>query len=292
MVFSGLKAFLGHYGSALPIQKGMKKSRGRLARQARRLKQPLLCSVRYGVNFSRFCIFLIAFLVMVGCSTDQLDDAGTLEALADDSELVLGNVIACAASDEKNELVNVFLYPREGASNIRYFETERVDVNENDFENYTEITPPLLDVFNGFMKRFEVVVSNERWVVVTFEEAGKTHVSNPIRLKQNTKPTEYLPDNISIESGSAMPIFSWVDGAYDGTAIYFQVVSDAQNNLLSGTYTFDRSFQYYVLNNVVLNVTKGTPPTLQNNVSYRFSLLAVSADNWVNQFSEITFSLD
>jgi hypothetical protein len=70
------------------------------------------------------------------------------------------------------------------------------------------------------------------------------------------------------------------------------VVSDAQNNLLSGTYTYEKRYRYYELDNVVLNITKGVPPALKNNALYNFTLLAVSEDNWVNLFSEIEFNLN
>ncbi len=240
----------------------------------------------------RFYFALMAILTGLGCSTDQLDGEGTLKAIVDGSETVLDNVIACAASNKDDNRVSVFLYPRDGSTNLRYFETDNAQVDKNDFGNYVEKTPPLLDVFNGFLKKFERAVSTEKWVIVSFEEEGKRHLSNPIRLKQNTKPTEYLPQNISIDASTATPSFSWTDGAHQGTKIYFQVVSDAEGDVLSGTYTFERNFRYYELDNVVLNVTKGVPPALKKDTSYTFSLLAVSEDNWVNLFSEVNFDLD
>ncbi len=239
----------------------------------------------------RYGYLILAVLLVIGCSTDQVGTESTLEAFVEGIEIELDNVIACAASNENDNSVSVFLYPREGATNIQYFETENSAVNKNDFANYTPVTLPLQDVFNGFLKKFELASAVEKWVIITFDENGKTHLSNPIRLKQRIKPTEYLPQNITVDTTTTMPYFSWEDGAYDDTKIYFQVVSDAQNNLLSGTYTFERLFRYYELDNVVLNVTKGTPPELRNETTYGFSLLAVSEDNWVNQFSEIKFQL-
>jgi len=140
--------------------------------------------------------------------------------------------------------------------------------------------------------KYEIASANEKWVIISFDEDGKRHLSNPIRLKQNTKPTEYLPQNIIVDSSTAMPNFTWQDGTYDDTKIYFQVVSDANNNLLAGTYTFEKNFQYYKLDNVVLNITKGDPLTLESGDSYGFTLLAVSEDNWVNQFSVIPFTIE
>jgi len=84
----------------------------------------------------------------------------------------------------------------------------------------------------------------------------------------------------------------WDEGKYKDSKIYFHVISDDANNVLSGTYTFERNFQYYKLDNVVLNVTQGTPPVLESGAFYNFTLLGVSEDNWVNLFSEIPFQVD
>jgi len=242
---------------------------------------------------NKFYFPSIVFMIFISCSTDQGQEQElTLENALASKELVLDNVIACAALNENDALVSVFLFPRPGATNIQYFETENSTVDKNDFTNYTALELPLLDVFNGFLKKFEVSPSEEKWVIVTFDEDGKTHLSNPIRLKQITKPTEYLPQNVSIDATSNMPVFSWVDGQFDDTIIYFEVLTDTDNNFLSGTYTFDMMFQYYKLNNVVLNITKGTPPTLMNNTTYNFSMLAISEDNWVNLFTEVEFDLE
>ena len=71
--------------------------------------------------------------------------------------------------------------------------------------------------------------------------------------------------------------------------IYFQVISDANNTLISGTYTIDKWFQYYNLANIVLNITIGTPPNLIPSDEYNFTLMGVSEDNWVNLVVEKSF---
>lgn len=240
---------------------------------------------------NRFLILLV-ILFLMGCSTDKVDQEVTLENFLEDTEIVIDNVIACAASNFDTSTISVFFYPRIGASNLQYFETENAEVYKNDFLNYERKSPPLLDLFNGYLKKFEVVTNTEKWVIITFEEDGKTHISNPIRLKQNAKPTEYLPQNLKVDTSSEMPSFIWSDGTYDDTKIYFQVISDEQENLISGTYTFEKEFRFYELDNVVLNITNGVPTQLKQDTSYRFTLMAVSEDNWVNQFSEIDFQLD
>lgn len=239
------------------------------------------------VKFYRSIVLLLAF----SCSTDKVVDEDNLKEYLNEKETVIDNVISCAASNMNDNKVSVFLYPRIGATRIQYFETENSLVDKNDFENYRRIDYPLQDVFNGYLKKIEVTTTIEKWVIVAFEEEGKIHLSNPIRLKQISKPTEYLPENTQIDASSKMPLFSWEDGIYDDTKIYFQVVSDEQNNLLSGTYTFERMFVYYDLNNVVLNITKNIPPDLKTDNTYQFTLMGVSEDNWVNQFSIVDFEL-
>ena len=69
--------------------------------------------------------------------------------------------------------------------------------------------------------------------------------------------------------------------------IYFQVISDTDNNLISGTYTIEKNFTFYDLDNVVFNITDpNANPTLEPNKTYNFTLMGVSEDNWVNLFME------
>ncbi len=240
----------------------------------------------------RFCSLIVALLIL-GCSTDALqEDVNILENSLASKEVVIDNVIACAALNQNNENISVFFYPRPGVTNIQYFETENTDVDKNDLENYSVVIKPLQNVFNGYLQKFEVSASEEKWAIVAFDENGKTHLSNPIRLKQFSKPTEYLPQNLSVAESSSSPIFNWEDGRHDDTKIYFQVISDSQNNLISGTYTFDKTFQFYNLDNVVLNITKGTPNPLAVGSSNNITLMAVSEDNWVNMIAEKQFTIN
>ncbi|MBM1104714.1 hypothetical protein JQC67_01065 [Aurantibacter crassamenti] len=230
--------------------------------------------------------------MVCGCSVDKEIIAGTLEAAVNDIEVVRDNVIACAASNLNDGRTSVFLYPRVGVTNIRYFETRTSNSDKNDFSEYDEVEVNTQDVFNGYLKKIETRVDEGAWVIVSFEEDGKLHLCNPIQIKKDSKPTEYLQDSVAVTNlDSTMPIFSWSDGDNDDTVIYFQVVSDIENNLLSGTYTQQKTFQYYETNNVVLNVTRETPPLLELNSDYNFTLMGVSEDNWVNLFVELPFTL-
>lgn len=241
----------------------------------------------------KYFFYLLLYFLVASCNSDdnQQFTETTLETTLINREFVLDNVIACAASNENLNTMSIFLYPREGVDNISFYETASVETDKNDFSTYLKGEGELIDVFNGYLLKYEIAPENEKWIIVTFEEEGKIHLSNPIRLKQITKPTEYLPENISLETSSSMPIFSWQDGMFNDSKIYFHVVSDENGNLLSGTYTFEKLFQYYNLNNVVLNITEQEPPDLEIGSAYNFTLLAVSEDNWVNLFSEIAFNV-
>ena len=249
-------------------------------------------------NKNPFFFSFLAFLILSCSSSDSEEDNSvslvetTLESDLNNREFVIDNVIACAASNEDPSITSVYVYPREGVTNISYYETESLAFDKNDFSTYIKGEGDLLPFFNGFLLKYEIRPEQEKWVIVTFEEEGAIHISNPIRLKQISKPTEYLPQNVIVASNSIMPIFTWQDGTFDDTAIYFQGLTTATNDILSATYTFEKTFQYYKLDNVVLNVTEQEPPNLVVGTDYGFTLLAVSEDNWVNLFSEILFKVE
>ena len=235
---------------------------------------------------------ILFVLLLYGCSVDQEVLNGTLRAAVRDREIVLDNVIACAASSQNDDLTHVFLYPRPGATDIRYFETTSLGADKNNFAEYEEVQASPKDVFNGYLKQIDAQVEEGKWVIVSFEEDGRIHLCNPIRIKKDSKPTEYLPGNVQIEDlDSVTPKFSWTGGAYDDTIIYFQVVSTENNDLLSGTYTQEKIFRYYDTENVTLNITQSAPPDLILGDSYGFTLMGVSEDNWVNLFSEVSFMI-
>ena len=230
-------------------------------------------------------IIFLVILLSISCTKEKVVfvPQNLQEYLNFNSGLLADEVIACAASDEFDTSISyIFFYPINGASEIQYFETENTTVNEKDFSLYKRRDLPKEGVFNGYLERFVRKDNKEVWSIVTYKTNGKLHKSNPIRLKHQTKPTEWN-SLVSIDlTENTSPKFSWQDGIFNENVIYFQVVSNIDNDLLSGTYTNEKWFQYYELSNVVLNVTTEKPPQLKVGSDYNFTMMGVSLDNWVN----------
>lgn len=241
---------------------------------------------------NRIILFTVVCLCFLACTTDEQELQ--LETLQDyievNSNLDLDEVIACAASKKENVNTSfVFYYPIPSATDIKYFETSSIDIDKDNYSLYKEKNLEKEDVFNGYLGRFVRNSTEDVWCIVTYKSSGKFHKSNPIRLKSQSNPTEWT-DKVTIdESESLAPKFLWDDGIVKENRIYFQVITNVDNNLLSGTYTYDKWFQYYNLANVVLNVTRESPPSLQLMNDYNFTLMGVSEDNWVNLVIQKTF---
>lgn len=219
---------------------------------------------------------------MWSCSDSDDEQLTSLSSYLNTIPFTNGSVIACAASDQNTNAILTFYYPELGATDIRFYETSTVDVNPNDFSNYQQVFIESQPFFNGYLGKFTQQESHEKWIVITFELQGEIQVSNPIKSKQITKPTVWNEDVVIDQTESRMPEFTWVDNAFGDNAIYFQVLSSSDNDLISGTYTYDNTFQFYNTDNVVLNVTRQVPSGLVVGQEYNFTLMDVSEDNWVN----------
>ena len=248
-------------------------------------------------------LFFLAFglvFFLVGCDSTSTSDVAvnTLAAYSSSVDLpVSGQLIACAGGGAVDDLVrpespiSVYFYPIEGATNFRYFETESIDQNPDDLSQFNEVSLDDDPFFNGYLWRFfNIPLEEERWARVTFETPDSLHIANAIRLKYPVKPTLTDSTVITIQSNGVEPTFSWEPVSDETDAIYFQVVSDRNGNLVSGTYTFDKTFTFYDLSNVVLNIRDvSPPPQLEINSPYKFTLMTVSLDNWVNLIAERHF---
>lgn len=244
---------------------------------------------------------ILATLVASFVSVAQEGPApGTLaEYLAANKDLeVQHDLIACAAGGHVGFTTrtpaptSVFFYPVEGATDFRYFETPSAESDPGDYSLYRQMDKPIAPVFNGYLRRFVTdYTSRETWVVLTYLTPGVLHMSGHVRLKGNTKPTEFGPQLVEVLERGGDPVFKWRDGRIAENAIYFEVVSDPEGNLISGTYTTAKRFRFYDTSNVTHNIRDVNPaPSLTQGKSYVFTLMGVSRDNWVNLIARKEFT--
>lgn len=247
-------------------------------------------------------IFLFILISFFSCEeapeicTDPSNLSCFLESRPDRS--LSKNLIACAAGGQEGFLedddfpVSVFFYPIAEADSFRYFETKDLNVDPDELSAFEEVKLEGRSVFNGYLHRFlRPETTEDTWGRVVYFTPDSVHVSNAIRLKDATKPSEFAPQLVNIDlSNPTEPLFSWEDGRTPENEIYFHVVSDQAGNLISGTYTFDKNFRFYDLGNVVLNIRDVSPaPRLTAGETYNFTLMGVSLDNWVNLIADTTF---
>jgi len=245
----------------------------------------------------RYFLFLIVIsIVLSNCKKEEIESNILADYLEANNELERDDLIACAGGTPDGFLgdsespSSVFFYPIEGAYDFRYFESNQID-SPNDYTFYEAKDLVDVPVFNGKLRRFlNSSFEGERMGIITYRTPGKIHICNPIRQKTNVKPTE-INSLVSIEENGINPRFVWEDGLIKENVIYFQVISDRADNFISGTYTFEKEFTFYELDNVVLNITDSTSaPILENNQEYKFTMMGVSEDNWVNLLIEKEFS--
>jgi hypothetical protein len=92
----------------------------------------------------------------LSCSSS--DDAGNvltntnLQDVLTGASFETGTVIACASSSSEENQAIVYFYPRPGVSNLRYFETDSINVDPVNFDNYTKVELGTQDLFNGYLK--------------------------------------------------------------------------------------------------------------------------------------------
>ncbi|MCP5062559.1 MAG: hypothetical protein GY936_08860 [Ignavibacteriae bacterium] len=251
-------------------------------------------------------ITLVIF-VFVSCRdeksiTENTEDIQSIQSyMSNNPDLFLSdNLIACAASSVSELLdsttshnVSIILLPINSATGFKYFEMNNDFSPKEDFANYFEKDIKSLPLFNGFLRQFpQNTFLSDYWSRVTFITDDSLHICSAIRIKQNSKPTVVTDDIINISfTDPNKPLFSWDTDTDEDNFIYFQVISDDEDNVISATYTYEKYFQFYDLSNVVLNVYDvSPPPELKTAGRYNFTLMGVSKDNWVNLIAEQSFS--
>ncbi len=240
----------------------------------------------------------ILLLLFWGCGADEPD--ATLQDHIDNnpSLTAFNELVACAAGGQMDFLedetlpLNIFLYPELDATTFRYYETEDADADPLDLSLFHTIDTEREPIFDGFLLRYpRPKPDNDVWARVSFINGDTLWYSKAIKLKTNDQPTDFSPDFCDVDLSQPLePIFTWTESEQGENTIFFHVISDDEDRALSGTYTEERRFQYYNLDNVVFNVTRaGQQQPLELGRSYTFTLMGVSSDNWVNFIAQKSF---
>ncbi len=223
---------------------------------------------------------------------------GDFIAANSDFQIVQDSIIACALGGEgvtftdSEDPVSILFFPEDEPTLIQYFETESSSSDPSDLSNYWLQDLVLEPIFNGYLQKFKRQATGEELSgIVSYLRNGKIYLSRPISLKDSYQPTENNPTLVTIETPESLsPLFTWENGMTPSHEIFFHVIQDADGNLLSGTYSLDNQFQFYKLDNIVLNIRDvNPPPTLMPSEEYFFTLMGVSDDNWVNLVAQKSF---
>lgn len=251
------------------------------------------------MKFKYLCFFTsIIVLFFYSCAEDNdITVPRNLQEYLDvntNREIDSINAFAANVNDSEN-ITYVFYYPEDNATEVRYYETEDVDVDENDFSNYRRKNLTVQDVFAGKLKRFSRTNTEDSWCIITYKTDGKLHKSKPIKIQIKSKPTEWT-NVVTIEYPETItPKFTWTDGNTTENDIYFQIIyneenTDGEEEFISGTYTNEKTFQFYDTSNVVADINEGeTPPDLVVDEEYIFTMMGISEDNWVNLVVQESF---
>lgn len=238
---------------------------------------------------------LFLLFVVTGCKKDKITELSDLEKYVTSySSLEKDFLIACAAGTNTTFMgssetpIAIFYYKKDGVSDIQLFET--TDAAYTDFSKYKRANLTNVNMFNGRMGRFlSPAFTSSKWFIVTYVTSNKLHVSDPIQIKSASYPTVDITNQIAITENGVTPSFDWQTDNVSGNVIYFSLVSDLQENFISGTYTAIKNWTYYDLTNVTLNVTPTENPSLLPDTSYNYVNMGVDEENWVRSFGSKMF---
>ena len=125
--------------------------------------------------------------------------------------------------------------------------------------------------------------------MVTYIVDDVLYISKPIKTKNNTQPTEWKTAVEINDTETLKPVFTWQEGTFPST-LFLNSLSQNDDTFLSGTFTKEKSFQYYNESNIeATKIHTSTPPDLILDDEYKFSVIGLDADNWTNLIIQNTF---
>ena len=240
-------------------------------------------------------LFLFLIVLTFNSCSKELDQPTSLltQVIKFYEGLEVVETTAFAASAEDVDISNttyIYFYPVEGATNFQYFQTSSANKNPQNLSNYNVRDFEIEDVFDGTLKRFVRTETNDVYSIITYQADGKFYISLPLEFKDQRQRTSYSSVVNVDQTQSLMPKFTWTNSAFSANELYHQVVSDANNQFLTGTYTLAKQFQYGSASNVVNSINPGVIPDLILNDDYNFTLFAIDGNYWVNSIIEEQFT--
>lgn len=246
------------------------------------------------MNFVKTILTLFITLSLVtSCSSDEeMITSIILSDYLETKNSIPDDVIACAASSKNKETIFVYFFPETNTSEYRLYLLPNSEIKKTEFDKYELQSKDSEIAVANTIRAFELENSQEEvWAIVSFEKENEIHYSNPINLKHKTSATIYDSD-VMVDTSDIE--FTWKNTlGVDETenAIYFEIINDENNDLISGTYTYENNYTYLDNSNVVLTITPENMQQLETNTNYSFIVMGVSEDNWVNFISDVNFTL-
>ncbi|WP_111682239.1 hypothetical protein [Winogradskyella tangerina] len=192
-------------------------------------------------------------------------------------------IFTFAGNDLANsDHTNIYAVIEEGASDIKFYETDTPNINEQDLYRYLlmEIQPTLIS--DAKIKTFRHTFLRDEWIIMTYKIEDKIKLSSPIRINNLFRQTDYIEDIVIDQGMSGSANFEWSVQSAENNAFFFEIMKDQNDAVLSLTFTNDSHFQYFDLTNVTLNLSQNVPPNLVQDENYEFTVLDIGLDNWIN----------
>lgn len=238
----------------------------------------------------RFIYLFFTIFLFQSCSNELEEPTSLLtQVIKFYEDLEQAQMVAFATSAEGiSDTSYVYFYPVEGATNFQYFQTSTAQNVSTNLANYNVRDLEIEDVFGGKLKRFVRTSRTDVYCIVTYQANGIFYRSLPVEIKDQRVGTNFTSFVTIDQSQPLMPNFIWSDQGQN--SLYFQVISDANQNFLSGTFTTTNQFQYGSSDNVIANINSEDPPALIENDDYNFTLFSMEENFWVDLVIQATFT--
>ena len=183
---------------------------------------------------------------------------------------------------------DVYFYSIANARDFRYYETESLAVNKDDFENYRRKFLDNSTDFGAQLRRFSRVGTEEAWSIVTYEVDGEIFTSEPVKIEIKSNATLYQKGIATSQIQSLRPLFTWSSlGRNNDT--YLTLLSTASGHFISGFFVDQERYQYKNDNGVIGHINTNSLPDLILDDEYDISVFGMNENHWVNLVIQNSF---